>query len=110
MKTLETERLRLTMFTMEDAADLYDYAKNPNVGPHAGWSPHKSREESEIIIRDLFLPNETWAIRMKDETKADEKPGKVIGSISWNRIGIDRMRTVKNWGILYQRITGNRES
>lgn len=82
MKTLETERLRLTMFTMEDAADLYDYAKNPNVGPHAGWSPHKSREESEIIIRDLFLPNETWAIRMKDETKADEKPGKVIGSIS----------------------------
>ena len=82
MKTLETERLRLTMFTMEDAADLYDYAKNPNVGPHAGWSPHKSREESEIIIRDLFLPNETWAIRMKDETKADGKPGKVIGSIS----------------------------
>lgn len=81
MKTLETERLRLTMFTVEDAAELYAYAKNPNVGPHAGWSPHKSVEESETIIRDLFLPNKTWAIRLKSEVGADGKPGKLIGSI-----------------------------
>lgn len=75
MKTLETERLQLTMFTMEDADGLYAYAKNPNVGPHAGWSPHKDVEESKEIIQNLFLPNETWAIRLKDS-------GKLIGSIA----------------------------
>lgn len=75
MKSLETERLVLTMFTEDDAVDLYEYAKNPNVGPHAGWSPHKDMEESLRIIRELFIPNQTWAIRKKDEDK-------VVGSIS----------------------------
>ena len=75
MKSLETERLVLTMFTEDDAADLYEYAKNPNVGPHAGWSPHKDTEESLRIIRELFIPNQTGAIRKKDEDK-------VVGSIS----------------------------
>lgn len=74
MKNLETERLTLTMFTLEDAEGLYAYAKNPNVGPHAGWSPHKSVEESREIIVKLFMPVETWAIRLKDG-------GKLIGSI-----------------------------
>lgn len=81
MKTLETERLILTMFTMEDAADLYAYAKNPNVGPHAGWSPHRDIEESKEIIRDLFLPNESWAIRLKEKEK-EGALAPVIGSIS----------------------------
>ena len=75
MKTLETERLELTEFTEADASDLYEYAKNPNVGPHAGWSPHKDREESLRIIRELFMPNQTWAIRKKWDSR-------VIGSIS----------------------------
>ena len=74
MKSLETERLILKMFTIEDAEELYAYARNPNVGPHAGWSPHKSVEESEEIIKQLFIPVEAWAIHHK----ADDK---IIGSI-----------------------------
>ena len=74
MKSLETERLTLKMFTLEDAPELYAYARNPNVGPHAGWSPHKSVVESEEVIKQIFLPVETWAIRLKSS-------GKVIGSI-----------------------------
>ena len=34
--TLETERLILRMWEKKDAGALYTYAKNPNVGPHAG--------------------------------------------------------------------------
>ena len=67
MKSLETERLTLKMFTLEDAAELYSYARNPNVGPHAGWSPHKSVEESEEIIKQLFIPVEAWAIHLKSD-------------------------------------------
>lgn len=76
LKTLETARLRLAGWTLsdEDIDGLYAYAKNPNVGPNAGWKPHESREESRQIIEELFLPNRVWAIREKET-------GRVIGSI-----------------------------
>jgi len=76
MKTLETERLILKMYTMDDAEDLYEYAKNPNVGPPAGWAPHKDVDESREIIRTLFMPAEAWTIRLKNGD------GKAIGTIS----------------------------
>ncbi len=77
VKKLETERTILRGFTTEDAAELYEYAKNPNVGPHAGWSPHKNIEESKSIIEDLFLKKyHCFAIVWKDT-------GKVIGSIGF---------------------------
>ena len=63
MKTLETQRLLLSAWRKKDAADLYEYAKNPNVGPHAGWKPHGDVKESRQIIKTLFIPNGVWAIR-----------------------------------------------
>lgn len=75
MKNIETERLLLTMWTLEDAKSLYEYAKNPNVGPIAGWAPHKSVEESKEILNDIFIPAEAWAIR-------DKYNNKVIGTIA----------------------------
>lgn len=75
-KTIETERLLLTPWSLskEDIAGLYAYAKNPNVGPNAGWAPHKDEKESEEIIRDLFMPYNVWAIRNKET-------GQIMGSI-----------------------------
>ena len=35
--TLETERLILRPWKEDDAESLYKYAKNPEVGPIAGW-------------------------------------------------------------------------
>ena len=75
MRTLETERLTLTAYTPEDAQDLFEYASNPDVGPIAGWAPHKNVEESEMIIREMFMPVEAWAIRLKGQDK-------VIGTIA----------------------------
>lgn len=75
MKTLESERLTMTMYTLDDAKGLYEYAKNPNVGPHAGWAPHKDVAESEEIIRTMFLPAEAWAIRLKEDDR-------IIGTIN----------------------------
>ena len=37
MKPIETERLLLRPWRLEDAAGMYAHAKNPNVGPNAGW-------------------------------------------------------------------------
>ncbi len=76
IKKLETERLLLTPWTLDEAdvKGLYEYAKNPNVGPNAGWSPHKSLEESKEIIETLFMPHRVWAIRRKED-------GRLMGSI-----------------------------
>ena len=51
MQRLETERLVLRDWSINDARDLYEYAKSPNVGPNAGWKPHDNIEESLGIIQ-----------------------------------------------------------
>ena len=48
---LHTPRLLLRPFTLEDGEDLYEYAKDPRVGPAAGWPVHSSVENSREIIR-----------------------------------------------------------
>ena len=81
--TLETERLILRNWNKKDAPALYAYAKNPAVGPPAGWKPHESVRESRQIIEQLFRANMTWAIVHK-------ATGSVIGSIG---LEPDRIRT-----------------
>ena len=44
-KMIKTERLILRPWVDEDAENLYEYAKDPDVGPSAGWPAHKSVEE-----------------------------------------------------------------
>ena len=72
---LETERLILRPWRDGDAEDLYKYAKDPEVGPPAGWPPHGSVEESRAIIRTVLAQAETYAVCLK----ADGRP---IGSVS----------------------------
>ena len=74
MKEIQTERLLLRLWRKEDAESLYAYASDPDVGPHAGWKPHADVNESLKIIETLFLPNDVWAITIKET-------GRIIGSV-----------------------------
>lgn len=77
MRTLVTERLLLRPWREEDYLDLYEYAKNPLVGPSAGWLPHKSAEESRNAIKRFNHASsgcDTRAIILQKEARA-------IGSI-----------------------------
>lgn len=47
---LETKRLQLRPWLVEDASWLYEYAKDPAVGPAAGWPAHRDIEESRALI------------------------------------------------------------
>lgn len=67
---METERLILRRWTDADADSLFEYAKNPAVGPIAGWPPHKSIEESKEVIRNVFNGAECYAICEKDNNTA----------------------------------------
>ena len=70
---LETKRLMLRPWKWEDAEALYEYAKDPAIGPPAGWPPHTSVENSREIIRDVLAAPETYAVCLKG--------GKPVGSI-----------------------------
>ena len=44
--TLKTERLILRRWEDNDAESLFEYAKDPDVGPIAGWPAHQRIEEA----------------------------------------------------------------
>ena len=71
---LKTERLILRRWEDSDAENLYEYAKDLEVGPIAGWPPHQSIDESRDVIRNVFSGKEAYAICQKTD-------GKAIGAI-----------------------------
>lgn len=72
--TLETERLILRPWRQSDLEDFYEYASVDGVGQMAGWIPHRSKEESQEILKLFIEEKKTFAL----EEKAS---GKVIGSL-----------------------------
>ena len=62
----KTSNLTLRPWSEDDAECLYHFAKNPNVGPIAGWPPHESVDDSLNIIKTVFAKKETYAI-VKDD-------------------------------------------
>lgn len=71
---LMTQRLILRRWNQKDAEDLYRYACDPDVGPIAGWPPHKNPDESRAVIRDVLSGREAYAICLKED-------GRAIGAI-----------------------------
>ena len=76
---MKTERLILRPWTEEDAASLYKYAQNPNIGPIAGWPPHTSIENSREVIRDILSAPETYAVVLKETNEPIGSVGIMFG-------------------------------
>lgn len=83
MKALETDRLYLRPFQGGDLEDFYEYARNPKVGPNAGWPPHETIENSKAILNKFLEGDEVLALELKQNHK-------VIGSIGLHN---DQLRT-----------------
>ena len=74
-----TDRLIMRPLSLDDANDMFEYAKLPNVGPNAGWEPHRSVYETTAVIYNLIAnkPHDqlgNWAI-------VDRTNNKMIGTI-----------------------------
>ncbi len=67
---LKTEHLVLRPWSESDAKSLYEYAKDEDVGPAAGWRPHKSVEESIEIIKNVLSAEQCYAICEKNDNVA----------------------------------------
>ncbi|MBO4623691.1 MAG: GNAT family N-acetyltransferase [Bacilli bacterium] len=84
MKTLETARLIIRPFRIDDLNDLYEYAKVEGVGEKAGWKHHTSITESNIILQNFIASDEVYALELKESHK-------VIGSIGLHIINNDKL-------------------
>ncbi len=67
MKTLVTKRLILRQLKLTDIEDFYAYAKKPDIGPMAGWPPHKNLEQTYKILKMMIREEDTWAITLKED-------------------------------------------
>ena len=70
--TLKTERLTLRPWTMDDAADMYEYASVDGVGQMAGWVPHKDIDETREILMNFIAEKKTFCVDLD---------GKAVGSL-----------------------------
>lgn len=100
---LETERLILRYWKEEDAESLYKYAKDPAVGPIAGWPAHTSVEYSREVIRNILIPPENYAVVLKETGEPVGCIGLMIGEKSNIEISSDEAEVgywigVPYWG------------
>lgn len=101
--TFETERLILRPWKESDAESLYEYAKNPEVGPIAGWPVHTSVENSKAIIRDVLSGEEVYAVCLKADNRAIGSIGLIKPEQSHTKAGPDEIEVgywigVPFWG------------
>lgn len=80
--TFSTDRLILRPWLESDAESLYELAKNPNIGPAAGWPVHTSVENSRELIKDVLSADETYAVVLKADNTAVGSIGLMIGASS----------------------------
>lgn len=71
---LETPRLLLRPWSLADLEDFYAYASADGAGQMAGWSPHRSREESLEILKLFIREKKIFALVSRES-------GRVIGSL-----------------------------
>ena len=91
LPVLGTERLVLRAFDPNDAVDVYAYAQSDQVGPMAGWAPHKSLDESRRMVDSFIEAGDVWAV-------VEKKTGHVIGTISLHVDGKRRLEGCRQMG------------
>ncbi|GEM_PF-6663323 len=83
-QTIQTERLKLRRFTVDDAQAMFDnWANDPRVTRYLTWSPHESPEATKQLLErwcagkttvcNVFFENETDYIILESD-------------ITWNNV------------------------
>ncbi|MGG0188565.1 GNAT family N-acetyltransferase [Bacillus rhizoplanae] len=72
--TLTTERLRLRPLKIQDAADVFEYASDPEVTTYTVWYPHEKLQDSQMFIQSILHQYENeemaaYGIELKKKKK-----------------------------------------
>ncbi len=81
MPLLETERLRLRRLCMRDAADIFDYSRDPQVAKYVLWDAQTSLSEARGYLRFMLRKYRlgepaSWGIELK-------ATGRIVGTIGF---------------------------
>lgn len=103
MNIFTTSRLILRPWKESDAKSLYQYARDPRVGPRAGWQVHTSEEDSLNIIKNVLSVDENYAICLKEDNLAIgciglKKPGQTQKVLTDFEIEVGYWLGVPFWG------------
>ena len=93
---IETERLLLRNFTTEDLDDVFEYCSQKDIGEMAGWSVHKSKDDTVKMLNDWILNKNQLALVWKEN-------GKVIGHIAINEDSEEGRADTKELGCALNR-------
>ncbi|MDE7161561.1 MAG: GNAT family N-acetyltransferase [Anaeroplasmataceae bacterium] len=74
-----------------DLDAYFEYGKDPNVGPFAGWKPFPTKDIASRVLNGQLVSKETFAIVLTDTDK-------LIGTISLYNSGIRKYNKVKSLG------------
>ena len=68
---IETNRLILRKWELSDIDSMYKYAKDPDIGPIAGWPAHTDISISKMVVEE-FIKNHPYcfAITLKPSNEA----------------------------------------
>lgn len=91
---IETDRLTLRGWKDIDLFDFHEYASIEGVGESAGWTHHKTINETKKVLNDYIVGNHVFAIVLKDENK-------VIGSIGVGEVSDNEYKDYIQKGIGY---------
>jgi [ribosomal protein S5]-alanine N-acetyltransferase len=103
LPTMETERLLLRKISMDDAEDMFEYARDAEVARYVLWHPHKTIEDSRqfiSLVLDEYAKGGVapWGI----EYKADKRFVGTVGFLDWSipnaRIEIGYAISRAYWG------------
>ena len=87
MPLLETERLRLRRLCMRDAADIFDYSRDPQVAKYVLWDAQTSLSEARSYLRFMLRKYRlgepaSWGIELK-------ATGRIVGTIGFMWVQTD---------------------
>ena len=88
---LVSERIIIREFSYNDLDDYFEFAKNPYVGPMAGWKPVPSKDVARQILAKYMLYKDVFAICLKENNR-------VIGTMSIYDTGLRKYNKVKQLG------------
>ena len=86
LPVIDTPRLRLRPMTMADAADVFEYSRDPKVAEHVLWDPHRNIGDSKAYLRYIlrqYRSNEPSSFGI--EFKRNGRLIGTIGFIWWNQ-------------------------
>ncbi len=88
---LVSDDILIRDLNLKDLDDYFEYAKQPEVGPNAGWKPITSLEICKRVLSGNILSKDVYAIALRDSNK-------LIGTISLYNYGVRKYNKVKTLG------------